>query len=574
MKVLKNYFPVFILALCCVLYSWNFYERLIFVHGDEGFYSMGYFEGAGDWGPLYMLHYYLLNLLTNDSFISLYINHFILTFAAIPWVTYLTLRLLKFNITSSSLAALIALLSTWNYPSETRVHIFNYVVILIAFILRWDSVKNISFKNTSFNLGKLFFYVILGMSLYIRQDNIIIAIVAFVWDFFHSKQKKHLLIFALISISIYFLLKIFFGNAYSHGRSVEIFMDHFLVNNRELFTQYADSKMSGREILAVYFNKPTTLWQIFLSHPKEVIAHFIKNALLFFKNMYELSSLSLDSQWTAPTFLKVFFVFAIIKIFSNDLNSPDSKINFKELVLLTLAFTIKCVGISILLNWWLKYYFELQIILMAWIIVILSLLKKHRTQIKDQIIASCNDLTDLLNRIISKHSRKEASFLPVNSIFNFLKNNFIWIILPFLFFYYDYENRTPRQEKEYYKIVEFFKLENSIDPIMVAISGNQLYLTPAIEHKQIDPWYHIELHPQIKSDFKKFLDDNRIDTVFMYNVLRTILMDNGIAEPFEKFEEAPEDYGFQRRYVNFNNQIVYRRIEKLPPILDNKNVVK
>ena len=547
MKTIRTYYPIFILIICCYLYSINYMDRLIYVLGDESTYSNGAYRYSPDWGPIYTLYYYFLNSITRDQFLSIYVNYFIQSFILVPALTYITVRNLGLKIASASFIALIAMLSSWNYPSDTRVQIFSYFLLLIAFNIRWKFVKTFSLKFIDISPGRILFYSLLAMSIYIRQDNIIIVITAFIWDAFHDNKKLNLLPSLIACFGIYIFFLKFFGSTYTNGRSVEIFLDHFAWNNTELFTEYFDAHVPARTVMKMYFKNPQSLWEIFMAHPGDFIIHILKNVRNMIEKLPVLFSLEIDSQWKSATFIRFFFVISSLYLFSGGLsNSPLRQTNIKELKLFSLAFLIKCIGVSILLNWHTKYFFELQIILLVWIVMALAFVKNNPDVIKVKFI-------ELLKYVFSFRLK------PVH----------IWYLIPFLFFFYIYENKNSYHEKGLHNLVTILKEENARYPIKNLLAYNEIYLRPKADYRIHEVVFTTSVHPFIKTNLKKYLDDNKIDTIVLHNVFRKNLTHSGLEDAFADFELNYDKYGYQVRYANKYRQIIYRKI-----ILENKISVK
>jgi hypothetical protein len=298
----KKYYPLLILILCCFIYTYNYSSRLILPLDDETVYVQGLFRSNPEWGPLYSLYYFILNFFTGYPFWSLYINYFLLTFIFIPSAFYLTLRNLNFNIKSASLAGFIALVSLWNYPSDTKVQIFNFLFILLAFNIRWLFDK----KQKD---GRLFFYIILSVLVFARFDNLIIIVISLIWDFIFYKNKIKTLLFLPILVMIISLGVLIFGNIFLKERSLHIFLDHFYYNNPEIFSSYTKAFIPKEIAQSEVFNHPKSIFSIILKSPKYFFIHVYKNLLLLPKQLPFLFSFSLKDQWNYKILLKPFFAF-------------------------------------------------------------------------------------------------------------------------------------------------------------------------------------------------------------------------------------------------------------------------
>lgn len=580
MKILKSYYPLIILILCSFLYSIGYLDRLAIINVDESYYSMGGYLHASDWGPIYHLYYYILNSFTGDSFWSLYYNYFVLTFILIPLFTYLSFRNLNFSIKASAFAGLFALLSEWNYPTETRVSIFNYIFLLTAFNLRWV-YKEMTWKIKSFTLssGLFLFYSLMTVTLFIRQDNIIIISIAALWDLKHSSERKSLLIYVVSCLGIFLGLKSIFGNPYSSSRTVEIMLDHLFQNReRELYNNFIHGGVPQRVIMNMHYKNPESLWDIITAQPYYFFMHIWRNFLAFFDRIWLIFSLRLTSQWNYPiipgSFLFVLFVHTFSK--AANLQTPNRRpIPFAEMQLFSLALAVKCLGISLLLSWWLKYYGELQIVALLWLAVLLSYLNQNPEPIKkfwERIYLFGLKCIGLIAKYYDKLNEKKRSLAWPISV------GLLWICLPFIFFFFTYDDTTNIHEKHLYRLNEALKRENVVAPIKVVFATTSFYLHPALDVKYIDLWYQREYDQEIRQGLKQFFEKNKVDTIVLYPGHMSVLSSLGLGKMFYDFEENCEDYGYERRYATADGTVVYRPIidwEKLrqtqsESTLDNK----
>ena len=520
---LKKYYPLLILILCCLIFTYNYSSRLILPLDDETVYVQGMFRSNPEWGPLYSLYYYILNFFTGYPFWSLYINYFLLTFVFIPSAFYLTLRNLNFNIKSSSLAGFIALVSLWNYPSDTKVQIFNFLFILLAFNIRWYFDKN----NKD---GRLFYYLILSLLVFARFDNLLIIVFSILWDLFFNKNRLRTLLFIPLVVVVIYVGVIVFGNIFLKERSLHIFLDHFYYNNPEVFASYTKSFIPKEIAQFEFFNHPKSIFSIMINFPKYFFSHVFKNFLLLPKQLPFLFSFSLKDQWNYKFLLKPFFAFFCIYVFSFGITKENFyKTNYKELLLFSLAFGIKCFAVSLILDWWIKYFFELSLVFIIWIS--LGFFYLHKIKFNDCFYK------------IKKH---------------LVYLNFLWILLPFTFLAYKFYVVNPVEEVRLQDVLEVLRVENEKKPVKNIISGHAIIYYSNLKLNPFSLFFDRQFDLKVRASLKDFLASEKIDTVVLYNEERRRLALVGFKESFLDFENYPENYGFVRVYDNPRHQSVYR----------------
>lgn len=582
MKTAAKYYSLFTLIICSWVYSWGFYERFPYVNGDEPFYARGHYKHAPDWGPIYHLYYHILNNITESSFISVYYNHVILTFILIPLVTFVTLRNLKFSIESSSAAGLIALLSHWNYPSDSRVQIFNYIILLLAFNIRWILKKEWHFRKLHINLGHFFFYIILALSLYIRQDNIIILAITILWDTWHTSHKSSMLVHILSCLTIYFIGKDFFGNTYSNPRTVEIFLDHLYFSNRDLYSNFTKAQIPSRVFMNIHYKNPSNLWEIITNQPSYFFLHIWRNIVALPSEIGLIFSLKLGTQWNYPLIPKLIFIVLFFSTLPESNSYSEQKRDsflWKEIQLISLALTIKCLFITILLSWWIKYYTELQIIAIIWAAIILHAIKysePFKAKIAKQWSLFVGHLSSILvfimkhvilqkrkvNQFFNRVKAEKIMTSPFRELFEDLSvSKFMWLCLPLVFLLYIYDNTDPNQDKNFHKIYEALLREHSYRPIKIVISNDEIYMHPKAKYTNINLWVDRQYDHQIKSNMKKFLKDANVDTILMHPRLRYSLKEVGLQNAFKHFEENYDQYGYQVVFASPNDQVIYRPVD-------------
>jgi hypothetical protein len=462
------------------------------------------------------------------------------------------------NVKSSSFGAIIALFSNWNMPIEPKIQIFNYIFFLVAFNIRWI-LKDKFFKEISLEwLGKIIFYSILTVIIYIRQDNIIIIGVALLWDFFHAKRKWIITLPLIIIPAIYYSLKLQLGNTFTDGRTLATFLGHFGINNQEIFSEYIKAKIPNQTILDIYFQYPTNLWEAFWARPFEFIAHVFKN-LINISKISNTWSLSLESHWKFGSFLKLVFLFLALKIFSRGISpSKFNKLDFKEIKLFSTTILIKCLGVSLVFNWWLKYFFELSIVITIWVIIFTTYLRSK----------SNKELFEYIQKIIQKFKYIQSRICNfvhlrlnfVKSVPIFLNTNWVWLFIPTLLLFHNYQTTTLFRKTGISQFVEIVRKENSAKPIVNILSGSDFFSYPLLEPKLFHLYVNRKYDFEVKSNLNLFLTKYKIDTIILYDDYRTALKEVGMEKQFYDFENNYSDYGYELRFENDIGMKLYRRI--------------
>jgi hypothetical protein len=522
-EILKKYYPLLILILCCLIFTYNYSSRLILPLDDETVYVQGLFRSNPEWGPLYSFYYFILNFFTGYPFWSLYFNYFLLTFIFIPASFYLTLRNLNFNVKASSLAGFIALVSFWNYPSDTKVQIFNFLFILLAFNIRWYFDK----YNRD---GRFYFYLILSILVFARFDNLIIILISLVWDFLFSKAKLKTLLYVPMIVLIVWSGVFIFGNIFLKERSLHIFLDHFYYNNPEVFSSYTKAFVPKELALAEVFNHPKSILSIVINNPTYFFSHVYKNFLLIPKQLPFLFSFSLKDQWNYKFLLKPYFAFMCVFVFSFSITKKNfMALNFREIYLFTFAMLVKCFTVSLILDWWIKYYFELSLVFIIWVSITLFYLHKIR-----------------FNDFFSKYKIK-LQFL-----------NYLWLLLPFTFLAYKFYVVNPVEEVRLQDVLEVLNIEDKKMPVKNIISGHAIIYYSNLKLNPYSLFFDRQFDAKVHASLKEFLLSEKIDTVVLYNEERRRLAQVGFKESFLAFEDHPENFGFTKVYDNSRHQCVYR----------------
>ena len=212
------------------------------------------------------------------------------------------------------------------------------------------------------------------------------------------------------------------------------------------------------------------------------------------------------------------------------------KFNFKELVLFSIVLVVKCFTVSLILDWWIKYFFELSLVFILWITLILFYLHKFK-----------------FNDFFSKFKK------------NLIYLNFLWLLLPFTFLAYKFYVVNPVEEVRLQDVLEVLRAENNKFPVKNIISGHAIIYYSNLKLNPYSLFFDRQFDSKVQSSFKDFLLKEKIDTIVLYNEERRRLSQVGFKEIFLDFENRPENYGFTKVYDNLRHQVVYRLLT--PPSL-------
>ena len=183
--------------------------------------------------------------------------------------------------------------------------------------------------------------------------------------------------------------------------------------------------------------------------------------------------------------------------------------DYKEISLFSLALTLKCLAISIFLNWWLKYFFEISIVMTIWGIIIATVAyNSDREAIEAFIKNLIQKAIDFQNRAVAFFTRP---FGFVQSTFNLkpttsdsISNNWFWFFIPALFIFHDYQTTPLKKDKGIINFVDIVRKENAQKPVLNILSGSDFYSYPALN----PILYHLYINRNYDKDIKLILKNS------------------------------------------------------------------
>ena len=498
---LRNHLPLIMLLLTALLLSYNFTARFDLPLHDEALYARGLYKDNGGWGPLYQLTYFLLNQVTNSRILSFHILFFVLTFILLPLFGYGFARKLGYGPLSSSSLALYMLFSNWNYPVQPKIQIFNFVIFILAFLIRWSEVLR---EKTRLYL----FYSIMILLVFCRQDNSIILAGFLLWDLFKLLRKKEikplislLLVNGLAALAFWLI----FGNPFGTERSWFAFRDHFLWRNNDFFAADLASGISFETSIERFFNGATSIREALFNNPLPVLTHFLKNLLqlplTLMGNFVPVVHDEFVFFWTL-----IFYGFLIIMIYWDKTPShpihPEIKTDFKIVFSL---ICLKCLITATLLQPWSKYVFEINFFLFVL-------------------------LLNFLARFQSAH-KALAHLLP-------LSFPLLLLLHPFKRDLFKNEISISHATQTYQKLIKHHPIQFTMANFgVLEWMGESNYFNLYVDTK------HDE---DLKLGMEHFLKKSGLQLVILDPDYRRLIKNRGFEAQFHDFELRPEAFNFQR----------------------------
>lgn len=358
LKYLKDHriYLLLSLILSIVIYSYNFTSRLNLSLNDEAIYILGDQASYPGFGPFYLAYYQLLKYFIASPIELFYLQNFFISLIAFPFSIYLLLNSIHLNSLRTFLITTVATLAYWNFPSDNKVQIFNFIYLVIIFIYFWPKKR-------------LLFYLGLTLSLFIRQDNLILLIVFLIFD-----HLKYYLI-PLISFPIFSLI---FSNPFSKIRSLDTFIDHLYFSNLKHQQFQIPDNIHYKVFFQKFLNHPQSLLDIVINHPEVISRQVIHNLKQSPEGIIQIFSLGLKTNFSYPLYsAAILILMFIVAAFYKTENKIE--INQPTKIFLSALF-IKCILTCLLLSWWTKYSFELFFILMILFFIIADRIVKKTSK--------------------------------------------------------------------------------------------------------------------------------------------------------------------------------------------------
>lgn len=489
--------PFFLLLISGIIFSFNFQNRFDPPLHDETVYAKGSIYYHGGWGPLYSFVYLCLNSLTVSPLDSFHIILLFLTFFITPVLVYFIAQKLSFSRRESFILGFISMIAFWNFPSEPKIQLFNLCFILTAVLIRWAS--------SATNIKLSIFYFIMGASLFIRQDNLIIIGVFIFYDFLLLMKNWSWKSFSTIILSIFASfssLFFFMQSPFDSRRSLYAFLDHFgWRNGARLHFLLPKEKDPFTEILN-YFHNPSTLKDAFLARPSHVLEHLLNNLselhLPIIKNFTFILGLPSTILW---------LIFLIVFVLISCKEKPVDNILKKESAVLGLSIALKCIFVSLILQPWPKYSFELNIVLLFLIAYFIKYFKK-RFSVKQ-------------------------------------KADFLFLGIPLLLIFTNFQAKVFSNNFDInttLKLLSKIK-EESVVRTTLCNGGISMWLdnmkTSSLSLNLVRDYDQI-----IKKDLNLFFEQAEIDLIVLESDYRWMISHHGLQMEFKHFEENFSKYGF------------------------------
>lgn len=493
-RLFRQHYPLILLLISGLIFSFNFANRYDLPIHDESLYANGNFTIANGWAQLYQLMYFILNPVTASPVLSFDIILFSFSFIFLPLAVYSFARAMDITKPVSSVIAFLCLLSPWNFPSDPKVQVFNFTLIALAAILRLRVPNPLK--------GRLLSYFVLILSVYSRQDNLIILIFLSLYDsiyFIRTKQPvlilKLFLGGALFSLALYLF---FHGSPFDPNRSWKAFLDYFRWRNASELAPLLSGQGTIFEQLHSFLNGADSIIEAFIAQPRLVTLHF-------YKNFVELLPVLINNFAPLLNFPQWIFWPLIVLVTLASNQHPEKKPLRAEHLIWIGAFCLKAFAIALLLQPMGKYVFEFNI---AFLFMAGFWLSRYR--------------------LIGRGTRLSLSLF----------------FLPLLLFSHPFDQKQLQYEFSMRATQVFLRSQDQVSPIKKIISIDGFYNWLKTPHP-VDIWNNRGEDLLIKKNLKEFLVKHKVDTIIMEPHLRWQIQQVDLTGPFLKFEQSPEEYGFK-----------------------------
>lgn len=505
------------LILISILYSLEITDRFDLPLFDESLYAQGRYNRLRDWGPAYQLAYFILNSITNSRIESFYIMTYLISFLFIPIIIYaLSYRFTK-SIETSSIIAIWSIVSSWNFPTDPKIQLFNFCLIGLAFLIRNPSSKYHDIRN-------YLSYIILTFSLFCRTDNMIILAVIFIYDSYQNfKLKSYKSIIPAICLpSITYMTCLFqFGSPFKSTRTWFAFADHFFWKNGEYFKEQIENNIAVHTAINHFFNGAQTIGGAVIAQPLKVTKHFFLNLMTLPESILKNFGILYFGWLSVPLFL--IFIFILLSREQEEVLIQDNK-QKSEFKLLAIALTLKCLATGLLLQALPKYIFEINILI---ILIFVCYIPKLKFIPKRIVNVSIIVFITIL--MVSPFINKQKAF----------KHKF--------------------QMNDALRIIENIKQKR---PIRMSLCSDAFITWSSIQTPMINLWPDRSYDARIKENLKQLLKQEKVDLIIMEGSHRYLMRIQGYGAQWADFETNWNNYGYDLVYrENPNTLSIYTRQE-------------
>lgn len=331
------------------IYTFDIYNRLPLSLNDEAIYLIGKVNDYPGFGPLYSHYYNILKLLTSNNISAFYFQNIFISIIALPLSNYIFFKRINLSIERSFFLITCSTIAYWNLPNENKVQIFNYVYLVLIYLYFYNENK----------LKKSFFYLLITLSLFIRQDNIIILLC---FIFFDRLKYSYI---PLISFPI---LSYFLTNPFSKIRSLDTFIDHLHFQNIITKTYQIPITVHYKDYFLSLTNHPKSFIELICNSPSIFLQHIYFNLTNTLTGIMNLFSLGIQNNFQHSTYTAaILTVIFLLILFSN--GQSEIKIERSSKLFLS-AITLKCIITCSILAWWTKYSFELFYVLLIFLFIL------------------------------------------------------------------------------------------------------------------------------------------------------------------------------------------------------------
>lgn len=269
MLLQKKWLPLFILiSFTSILF---FFKITSFEPdlNDEGLYLLNSILGfSAVWSPLYSAYYWLAGQFIGDGISKFYATFYLTSAILLPTATYLlSYRFFK-SWTVSILLSLIIFLSENNLGPITRLHVFNFSILTLLYLI---------FYSDRSVLKSTIFFCLLGLSIHLRIENFFLAIgllfMLFI-DLSRGDTKKRYIFLYLFFFFGAFALPTWngFHPVFSGTeRSMLAFVDHYIWAHSALTPDWAAFEK--------LYPKADSVLSFLMSYPYAFVVHIWSNLL-------------------------------------------------------------------------------------------------------------------------------------------------------------------------------------------------------------------------------------------------------------------------------------------------------
>lgn len=321
-----------------------------------------------EWSPIYSLYYRCLGLFIKDNLALHYAGYFSVSFVLFPIATYAVFKTIFTGRMIPTVFTTYLLIAQINFQVGPKIHIFNFSILAILFII---SLK-LKFKRK-----EILLFFLLGLLMHLRLENVIGILLLFfslslaqfkkipIKDFFIRTLS------CFLSLGLGYFLILWFNDwpiiSIDKNRFFHAFKDYYI-------WAYNDQTKSTMTILDFdeLFSQATTFYEFIYYYPSEFLSHLIINALQLRISIRESLS-PLAGELSESTIILLMRTFIIFFSFS----FARFKKEATPVLFFLASFSAPAIMIALVLDSQSKYLIFPSLLILISFIILMSFFRKR-----------------------------------------------------------------------------------------------------------------------------------------------------------------------------------------------------